>query len=140
MRTLAYPFRISPGGSIASTVDYNQIVRAQVIDALMTNLGERVMRPNYGCDIQSALFDPSDELVRRDAASYVRDRLQGYVPRCIVRSVKVELQEDRPFIVLITVVYKSAPFATDQVLAVPVASEFINRSLTAARSPVEAIL
>ena len=28
----------------------------------MTNQGERVFRPRYGCDIQAALFDPRDEL------------------------------------------------------------------------------
>ena len=71
VRALTFPFRIVPGGTLATTSRYEEIVRAQVIDGLMTNLGERVMRPNYGCDIQAALFDPSDELVRLDAASQI---------------------------------------------------------------------
>jgi phage baseplate assembly protein W len=131
MRAIAYPFHIAPGGSLASTTDYNQIVRGQVIDALMTNLGERVMRPNYGCDIQAALFDPTDELLRRDAASMIKERLQQFVPRCMVRSVKVELEITKPFIVVVTVVYRPNLYSTDQVLNVPVSSEFVNRSLLA---------
>ena len=64
-------------------------MRGQVIDALMTNLGERVFRPRYGCDIQAALFDPTDELVRRDAAGQIKNRLEQLVTRAIVRSVTV---------------------------------------------------
>ena len=45
MRALLYPFSLAPGGKLAETSDYAQIVRGQVIDALMTNLGERVYAP-----------------------------------------------------------------------------------------------
>ena len=65
--SISFPFRFV-SGNIAATNTYDEIVRGQVIDALMTNQGERVMRPRYGCDIQAALFDPRDELVRKDAA------------------------------------------------------------------------
>ena len=140
MRALSYPFRLSPGGSLASTTDYNQVVRGQVIDSLMTNQGERVMRPNYGCDVQSALFDPTDELMRRDAASMLKDRLQGFVPRCMVRSVKLDIGVTAPGIpqgvgdpsaVLLSVLYRSNLYSTDQTVAIPVSSEFINRGLRA---------
>ena len=96
MKALNYPFILAPGGQFQLTSTYEQLVRAQVIDALMTNQGERVMRPNYGCDIQAALFDPSDELVRRDAAAVIRDRLQRFVPRCVVRSATIVIDPLRP--------------------------------------------
>ena len=57
---------------------YEDLVRSQVIDALMTNQGERVFRPRYGCDVQAALFDPTDELVIKDAASRLKQALEGY--------------------------------------------------------------
>src|SRR5215831_8706761 len=131
MKALLYPFTVGIGKTVATTQDYNTIVRGQVIDALMTNQGERAMRPNYGCDIQAAVFDPSDELVRRDAASWISERLQGYCPRCLVRSIDIEISQDHPFQVVVTIVYRPNQYSTDQVLEVPVASEFIQRSLTA---------
>ena len=137
MRALLYPFQLAPGGRLATTTDYGQIVRGQIIDALMTNLGERVFRPRYGCDIQAALFDPSDELVRRDAAGQIQNRLQQLVTRAIVRSVDVIINEgaatssvwapSEPGTVIIKVIYRPALYATDQEIAVPVASEFITR-------------
>jgi len=125
MKAIDFPFRFAPGGAIALTTSYAAVVRCQVIDAVMTNLGERVMRPRYGCDFQAALFDPSDELVRRDAAGIIKNRLSQLVTRAIVRSVTVEL--GNPGEIIVTIVYRPSLYATDTVLALPVASEFISR-------------
>jgi len=127
VRALLYPFSLAPGGKLADTSDYAQIVRGQVIDALMTNLGERVFRPRYGCDIQAALFDPSDELVRRDAAGQIKHRLEQLVTRAIIRSVTVTAADPEPGYVTVKVVYRPALYATDAEIAVPVASEYLNR-------------
>jgi phage baseplate assembly protein W len=127
VRALLFPFSLAPGGKVADTSDYAQIVRGQVIDALMTNLGERVFRPRYGCDIQAALFDPSDELVRMDAAGQIKNRLEQLVTRAIIRSVTVTPADPEPGSVSIRVIYRPALYATDAEIAVPVASEFFNR-------------
>jgi phage baseplate assembly protein W len=127
MRAILYPFSLAPGGKLADTSDYAQIVRGQIIDALMTNLGERVFRPRYGCDIQAALFDPSDELVRRDAAGQIKHRLEQLVTRAIIRSVTVTPADPEPGAVTVRVIYRPALYATDAEIAVPVASEFLNR-------------
>jgi phage baseplate assembly protein W len=127
MRALWHPFSLAPGGKLADTSDYAQIVRGQIIDALMTNLGERVFRPRYGCDIQAALFDPSDELVRRDAAGQIKHRLEQLVTRAIIRSVVVTASDPEPGYVTVRVVYRPALYATDAEIAVPVASEYLNR-------------
>ena len=95
MRLIAIPFRFTAPKVWPLPPPYDEVVRGQVIDALMTNQGERVFRPRYGCDIQSALFDPRDELVRRDAAAIIRKRLEDFVPRCIVRNITVEAPVDQ---------------------------------------------
>ena len=127
MKALLYPFSLSPNGHLAETTDYNQIVRGQVIDALMTNLGERVFRPRYGCDVQAALFDPQDELVRHDAAGQLKGRLEQLVTRAIVRSVTIAVSDPEPGYVTIRVMYRASLYDTDQEVAVPVASEFLAR-------------
>jgi len=125
MRALMFPFRLDPRGTMATTTNYAEIVRGQVIDALMTNLGERQYRPRYGCDIQAALFDPTDELVRADAASMIKQRLEQLVTRAIVRKVAVD--PGTPGTVVITIVYRASLYATDTEVTVPVSSEFLNR-------------
>ena len=128
MRAFLYPFSIGPNGGLATTTNYIQIVRGQIIDALMTNQGERVMRPLYGSDIQAALFDPQDELVRHDAATIIKERLQVYSPRAEVMVVEVR-PGGSTAVVEIRVVYRTAQFDQPQEVMVPISSEYINRAL-----------
>jgi phage baseplate assembly protein W len=140
-RAIRFPFQFSPSKRVQENLSYDDLVRGQVIDALMTNQGERVMRPRYGCDIQAALFDPTDELVRRDAAAMLKRRLEQFVTRAIIRSVSLDtaesvshysnLQWSDPSMVVITVVYRAALYATDTALTVPVSSEYVRRQLEA---------
>lgn len=119
MRALGYPFQFIPKG-LSSTTSYETIVRAQVIDALMTNSGERVMRPRYGCDIQAALFDPTDELERNDAASQIETRLRDLVPRALVEGVTITAGDEGE--VYINVAFRSTPYSDASTLVVPVSS------------------
>ena len=128
MKALAFPFRLDVNGSVATTTDYSQVVRGQVIDALMTNLGERKMRPRYGCDVQAAVFDPTEDLERSDAASVLKGKLSALVPRAIIKSVRVDAGGDGE--VVISILYRPTPYAEDVNLAVPVASEYLNRQRT----------
>jgi len=118
MRAISFPFRLTNSKGVAVSATYEEIVRGQVIDALMTNQGERVMRPRYGCDIQAALFDPRDELVRNDAAGVIRKRLEDFVPRCIVRSIEVQAPVDST-VLYVNIVYKPSVLAADVTLTVP---------------------
>jgi phage baseplate assembly protein W len=128
VKSIAFPFHLTADGLISTTATYEEVVRGQVIDALMTNQGERVFRPRYGCDIQATLFDPSDELVRRDAAGRIKLRLEQLVPRCIVRNITVDIPTTgQRGVVNVTILYRPSVYATDVSVTVPVSSEFINR-------------
>ncbi len=141
MKALAFPFRLDTDGGLATTTDYSQVVRGQIIDALMTNLGERKMRPRHGCDLQSALFDPSEELERSDAAGLLKGRLAALVPRALVNSVRIDVpapgkttnfvgQSGGDGEVVISILYRPTPYAEDVNMAIPVASEYLNRQRT----------
>ena len=127
MRTLRYPFNLTTDGRIEEARSYEDLVRGQVIDALMTNQGERVMRPRYGCDIQAALFDPGDELVVKDAAARIRQALEGLVVRAIVRSIRIH--EGDPGVVVVDITYRPSLYSTDINLSIPISSEFLRRQI-----------
>jgi phage baseplate assembly protein W len=123
-----FPFTLDASGMPMTTHSYEEVVRCQVIDALMTNQGERVFRARYGCDIQAMVFDPIDELVRRDTASQIRRRLEQLVPRCIVRDISVDIPTTGPRgVINITILYRPSVYSPDTTLVVPVASEFLDR-------------
>lgn len=126
MQALQYPFSLSPTGSIAVTTSYADLVKNQLIDILMTNFLERAMRPNYGSDLRSALFDPTDVLARSDAAKLVAQRINDGTPRVILQSVKFVLDDTQPSSVFVDIQYRVGAFDQATQLRMPV-SAFLNQ-------------
>ena len=120
-----FPFRVK-SGSLATTNDYQRIVRAQVIDAVTTNYRERVMRPEYGADIQSLLFDPADELRRSDASSVISARIMQMVPKVTVVGVSIEPDKNDRNVVYINIGYKASDYDEVSVLSIPLDPAVVN--------------
>lgn len=56
-------------------------VRQAILLLLSTRPGERVMRPDYGCELYRLIFDPNDETTAGLAIHYVRRALERWEPR-----------------------------------------------------------
>lgn len=125
MKALQYPFSLSPQGAIAVSTTYPEMVKNQLIDVLMTNYLERAMRPGYGSDLRSALFDPTDILERSDAAKLVAERINNWTPRVILQSVRFVLDDLQPSTAFVDVVYHVGAFDQATQLRLPV-SAFLN--------------
>jgi len=125
MRAFQYPFQIDVQGRIATTSTYSEVVRGQLIDVLMTNFNERIMRPVYGSNLGAALFDPTDELVQVDAAQQVLTRINQWAPRVNVRRISFERDGLQPNKLFVTVDYQAGPSDQARQLRVPV-SEFLS--------------
>ena len=125
MKALKYPFSIDVNGHVALATTYAQVVRGQLIDVLMTNFNERVMRPAYGADMEATLFDPTDELVRADTAQQVMNRINLWAPRVVMREVGFNADVTQPGMLFVTIVYQAGPFDEAQQLRLPV-SQFMS--------------
>lgn len=56
----AFPFRIDPAtGGVQSLSDDDKL-RANIVHIILTNLGERVMRRDYGGGLRALVQDPND--------------------------------------------------------------------------------
>lgn len=73
-------FSLSPRGGIAM-VDDQSSVRQAILLLLSTTPGERVMRPEYGCQLHRLVFSPNDETTAGLAIHYVRQALDRWEPR-----------------------------------------------------------
>lgn len=119
MKAISFPFRFE-NGKVAATKSYEELVRGQIIDAVTTNYYERVMRPQYGADVQRILFDPSDSLVRFDAAAQIKDRLIRSVTRASIGSVNLTVDNNHPNVVNVEVNYSSRFVAESLVVSIPI--------------------
>ena len=87
--------RISSTGGIAM-VEEQAAVRQSILLLLTTTPGERVMRPDYGCDLQQLIFSPNDATTHGLAIHYVRQALQRWEPRIDILRLDANSDEGDP--------------------------------------------
>ena len=72
---------LAPGDGKIETAAGDAGVRQAILLLLSTQPGERVMRPDYGCDLHRLAFAPNDETTAALAIHYVRRALDRWEPR-----------------------------------------------------------
>jgi uncharacterized protein len=87
---LDFPFQTNRRGSL-SVARNEEKVRQSIHMILSTARGERVMRPDFGCDLRSYTFSTLDRATVTLIQSAVRDALVRWEPRIEVRDVVVQL-------------------------------------------------
>jgi len=70
-------------------------IREAVGIVLGTRLGERVMRPEFGCGIGDLVFDPNDSNLAGRIEFFARKALERWEPRIEVKEVSVHSYEAR---------------------------------------------
>src|SRR5690349_19505038 len=72
--------RVGARGAIEMVDEWGS-VRQAILLLLSTRPGERVMRPEYGCDLHRLVFSPNDATTAGLAIHYVRQALERWEPR-----------------------------------------------------------
>ncbi len=85
---------VSPAGGIQMVEDKASI--RQAILLLLSQIpGERVMRPDYGCDLHKLIFSPNDDTTAGLAIHYIREALNRWETRIdIIRLDAVRNESD----------------------------------------------
>ena len=86
---------ISPTGGI-DMVEDQAAVRQAILLLLSTIPGERVMRPDYGCDLYKLIFSPNDHTTAGLAIHYVRQALDRWEPRIQVTFLDADPNREDP--------------------------------------------
>jgi len=96
---------ISPTGGIQMVGD-RAAIRQAILLLLSTRPGERVMRPEYGCDLHRLVFSPNDATTAGLAVHYVRSALLRWEPRIEIVRLDAAADEDDPGRLAITLEYR----------------------------------
>ena len=86
---------VSPTGGVAMTED-DAAIRQAVLLLLSTRPGERVMRPDYGCNLHRILFWPNDNTTAGLAMHYVRQAIERWEPRVQITRLDATRNESDP--------------------------------------------
>jgi phage baseplate assembly protein W len=62
-------------------VEDEDSIKQAILMLLATSKGERLMRPEYGCELYKLVFSPNDETTAGLAIHYVRQAVTRFEPR-----------------------------------------------------------
>jgi hypothetical protein len=85
---LGFPPRLNDRNRLG-LVDDDTAIRQSIYVIIHTVPGERVMRPEFGCEIHSLIFAPANYQTASLAELYVREALERWEPRIILHEVEV---------------------------------------------------
>jgi phage baseplate assembly protein W len=102
----AFPVRPqSPSGEV-SLAAYEEDIREAILLILETNLGERVMRPDFGSGLRDLVFQPLNTATMALAQHRVEQALVTWEPRIQVQDVVVTIDGPRKNQALIRISYQ----------------------------------
>lgn len=100
----AFPPQIDKQGKLALTGGVHEINQAIRL-IIGTAPGERVMRPDFGCQIHELIFDPNNAETHAAAERFIADALGRWEPRINVEAVNAYADENNTGIMMIEVQY-----------------------------------
>ncbi len=101
----AFPVGVDARGRIALARQERDIEEAIRI-ILLTPKGQRVMRPEFGCQIHDLMFAPNDATTAGLAAYYVEEALGMWEPRIHIKEVNARPDPENQGRLLIDISYE----------------------------------
>jgi phage baseplate assembly protein W len=90
-----FPLAINLTGGV-STSAFEENVRESIFIILGTAVGERIKRPDFGCQIHDLMFAPNNHVTAALAAHYVEEALLKWEPRAASPVVTAEPSAAEP--------------------------------------------
>jgi phage baseplate assembly protein W len=89
-----FPVTINESKKDLAIAEYEEKIRQSILIILGTAKGERVMRPDFGCDIYDLVFESRSPATESRISQLVQDSLLFFEPRITVRNVYVQSESD----------------------------------------------
>lgn len=88
---LQYPLVKTSRGVMAQKKDVDQI-KADILQLLLTNPGERVMMPQFGTPLRTLVFEQNDAALELTATNMIATAIKNWEPRVVITNIAVTSQ------------------------------------------------
>ena len=86
MKAISFPYTLDIFGKTTSTTNQAKIYQDRVLTLLSTAIGERPMRPTYGTDIGTAMFENQGN-VKESINEAIRSAIATWIPEIRVQKI-----------------------------------------------------
>lgn len=87
-------------------IDGDEGIRQSICTLLHTQPGERIMRPAYGCDLESAMFANMDDGLVAHVTALIHESITSFEPRAQALQIVVDSDSAREGHLRVTIAYK----------------------------------
>ena len=101
----SFPPSFSQNGQDLMLVSDQEDIQQSLIILLNTAQGERIMREDFGCDLQGFMFEEISQSLVRNITQLITDAVLYYESRIKLNAVNVDESEQDAGVVLITLDY-----------------------------------
>ena len=95
---IAFPIGANQNGEIKKS-SYEESIEELIKIILSTKLGERMMRPEFGCRIHELIFAPNNATTQNLAIYYVTEALKKWENRILLKDVDANEDEENTIII-----------------------------------------
>ena len=112
---------IAIGGSLPFNRPFNSTyttkdqIKSNLVNLLLTEVGERVMNPNFGCDLRRFIFEGITEENMEVVAASLGNSISTFVPEITVTNIEVSPEQDNNTLNLTISYYLNISNTPDQV-------------------------
>ena len=103
---VGWSFPLAARDGQAQMVVYEEDVRQAILIILLTNPGERIMRPTFGAGLKAFVFEPVNATTMESIRRQVDEALVDWEPRIDVLGVDVTADPAHSGTVLIDIAYR----------------------------------
>ena len=104
-RGWAFPPAFTPGGSEIEMVSGHEEVHQSLLILLGTQPGERVMQPEFGCDLLQFVFEEAGQNLINEMTGVISDAILYHEPRITLDQLQIEESSVESGLLLINLFY-----------------------------------
>lgn len=89
----AFPFSLNPETGGILQANGARKIKENITQLLLTGIGERVMRQQYGGGIQQLVHDPNNDVLQALVQHQITKAISSWEPRVLLQNVRVTQRE-----------------------------------------------
>ena len=94
-KAVGFGFPLNGDAVFVPTYETKDQIKANLINYLLTNKGERVFNPNFGADLRALLFESIEGSSLDELQSNIESSIADRFPQIKIQEINFQNQEDR---------------------------------------------
>ena len=91
---VGYGFPMNGPAVFIPTYTTRDQIKANLINYLLTNKGERVFRPDFGANLRALLFEQIVDSTQDELLTSIQDNIGRFFPNIVIKEIKFDNQTD----------------------------------------------